>query len=356
MHEIPELADSPPETHITEEGTGAKLSLCNIWDRATGDVSRTEQAAATDFPMREAEPLKLDAGSLPSVCLEEPNQPVPTDLPAALIADPYLVADREFTGPENNNGKFKLIDSAVGVKIYQSGRDFIVLADLSKGAQLDLVAGDVINTGRKSVYGGPDPDFKRMSPQQALDKERKVHPNAMCVVNAEFFANFPRSTAPIAFPYKEDGKLISEGFATTDKHVGKRLTLEIGNSYAKIVPFDNKKIDDFRNIKESDAVVSLSPSVNIDGSANKQVGRTYLGLAHTDSSGNSSEVILFISSGSTQAHAEAALKKFGATSIMMFDGGNSSQFLCNNHHYVETTRTIPQYLSIIPAQVPIRKL
>ncbi len=315
------------------DDTKSQLSLCGLSSNRTKDT-------------QDKSPTSTD---LPQLMLNNASERVGEAQSNSSLLYENIRPDTEFIGPENKSLDFRLVDSSSGVSVFQNGRDFIVVANLSKGATINLVPGDIVNTARKSVYGGPDPDFKRMTPEQALNKERKIHPDAMCVVNAEFFSNLPKSTAPLAFPLKVDGKLLSEGFATVDKHQGNRLTLELGPNYAKMIPFDNNNITEFRNIKEENAIVSLRPSVNIDGSSARQVGRTYVGLAHPDAEGKNSEFIIFVSSASTQPHAEAALKKFGATSIMMLDGGNSSQFLCNNHHYVETTRTIPQYLSVTPA-------
>ena len=244
---------------------------------------------------------------------------------------------------------FRKIDSAPAVNLYQSGNDYVVSADLAFGAELDLLTGDLVNTGRKSVYGGPDPDFKRMTLSQALGKERVVHPDVFCVANAQFFSNLRGSSAPVAFPLKIEGKVLSEGFAAVSKHFGKRLTLEINSDSANIVPFDNNKIEQFRNLKSNDAVVSLDPSVNIDGSAAVRVGRTFLGLGDPDKNGNYKHVFLFVSSASTQDHAENVLRDFGAQKIMMFDGGDSSQLISKKDHLIETGRTIPQFLAIIPA-------
>lgn len=245
---------------------------------------------------------------------------------------------------------FKRLDSAPGVELYANDPDYVVSVDLSRGAKLNLLAGDLFDRGKKSVYGGPDPDFKRMSADQALLKERKLLPDTIGVLNGEFFSNLPKSEVPLAFAFKQDAKVLSEGFADRSKHAGKRLTLILGDAYAKIAPFDNNDINSFANIKEDQAVVSLSPSVNIDGSAAKKVGRTFLGLVDPDSDGKSKRALIFVSSASTEQHAEDTLKQFGAGPVIMFDGGDSSQLLFESHHYVHTSRTLPQFIAIIPAK------
>jgi hypothetical protein len=188
-----------------------------------------------------------------------------------------------------------------------------------------------------------------MNATQAFDKERLSHPDVICVANAEFFSNLRGSSAPVAFPLKLKGSVISEGFAASSKHQGKRLTLELNKDSAAIVPFDNNDINQFRNLKTENAVVSLDPSVNIDGRSAARVGRTYLGLGDADKSGNYKHLFLFVSSASTQSHAETVLKDFGAKEIIMFDGGDSSQLLSRKQHLVDTARTVPQFLAIIPA-------
>ena len=267
-----------------------------------------------------------------------------------LEAEPKGLLDfaRDFKDGVSSN--FKSIASEPGVEVYQSNDDYVVSVDLAAGASLDILQGESVESGKKSVYGGPNPDFKRMSGDEALAKERKTFPNAVCVVNAEFFANFNRTAVPLAFSLREDGTVLSEGFAGIAKHDGNRLTLAIAEHSARIIPFNNNKIDEFRNLKESNALVSLSPRVNIDGSAEAKIGRTFLGLGNPDANGNYTRVLIFGSKSSSQAHAELTLRRFGAGPTIMLDGGSSSMMIWKNRHLVDTSRTVPSFLAVIPAQ------
>lgn len=245
---------------------------------------------------------------------------------------------------------FSLLESAPAVSVYQKGPDYVIAADLSAGASLDVLEGKPVNSENKSVYGGPNPDYGRMSAEQAYEKGKQQNAEAVAVVNAEFFANLPKSSVPVAFPFRKDGIVESEGFAGVDKHAGNRLTLAMNDKYARIIPFDNNNISEFRNIKEEDAVVSLSPRVNIDGSSGAQIGRTFVGLGNPDADGNYTRVLIFVSSASSQAHAELTLRQFGAGPTIMFDGGGSSQLLWKERNLVDSIRTVPNYLSIRAAR------
>lgn len=244
---------------------------------------------------------------------------------------------------------FELIANANAVSLYKNANDFVVSVDLAAGAELDLVSGSLLEKGRVSVYGGPNPDFTRMNAETALRKEQRAYPQAICVVNAEFFANLPNVAVPVAFPFKKDGKILSEGFAAVDKHRGKRLTLETGKGFARISSFDNDDISKFRSLNAEDALVSLSPSVNIDGSGKSLIGRTYIGLSGKLADGNYTKALLFVSSASSQKHAENTLKDFGAGPVMMLDGGGSSQLNWAKQNLVKTTRGVPNFLAVIPA-------
>lgn len=245
---------------------------------------------------------------------------------------------------------FSLIDSAPGVSLYRNGDEYVISTNLAVGAQVDVVHGEPGEASGKSVYGGPNPSFARLSPDQALAQERKKEPSALGVVNAEFFANFPRNAVPIAFPLMENSKVLSEGFAATNKHMGNRLTLALGEKSARIIPFDNEKIEEFRNLQAENAIVSLSPRVNIDGASASKVGRTFLGLGNPNSDGSYSRVLIFVSPASSQAHAELTLREFGAGPTMMLDGGSSSQFRWKESNYIYPGRTVPNFLSIVPAR------
>ncbi len=265
---------------------------------------------------------------------------------------------------------FKLIDSGAGVEIYQNGPDYVISCELSKGASVNIAHGSMIDRGSSSVYGGPNPDFARANSEEALNLERQKNPETVAVANAGFFANYPRNTAPLAFPFKHDGLIETEGFAAKGKHQGNRLTLVFTDSYASLSVFDNNDISEFRKLKEANAVVSLSPRVNIDGRAEAKIGRTFLGLGNpvpvpapvpegrkqdTEngvplSAPAYSRILLFVSKASSQAHAELTLRQFGAGPTMMLDGGGSSQLRWKERDLVDTTRSVPQFISIRAAR------
>ncbi len=304
----------------------------------------SEQNSADNKKGKDAEPNKVEAHSEAENSAHPRKENVSDDTAQRNLA---FFADKFRNGVASG---FSLVDTAPGVSLYRKGDEFIVSTNLAAGAQIDVVHGDSTEQSRKSAYGGPNPSFARMSPDQALELERKTEPNAIAVVNAEFFANLPRNAVPIAFPLIEDSKVVSEGFASTDKHVGNRLTLVLEQNSARIISFDNKNIEEFRKLQADNAIVSLSPRVNIDGAAASRVGRTFVGLGNPGSDGSYSRVLIFVSPASSQAHAELTLREFGAGPTMMLDGGSSSQFRWKENNYIYPGRTVPNFLSIVPAK------
>lgn len=247
---------------------------------------------------------------------------------------------------------FKLEESAPGLSIYRKEKDYIISIDMAEGAKLGLFNGARSGDKKNSAYGGPNPELRRLTAEQALDGARKSNPRVACVSNGAFFSTLNNDKAPIAFAIKDNNKIISEGFAPIGRHRGQRLTLAFNEDYARILPFDNKNIASFKNISESSAIVSLSPRVNMDGKKNEKVGRTFIGLADENEDGDYTKILIFVSAASTQTHAEKTLQRFGAKPTLMLDGGGSSQLMCrndkSNNYYVRTTRKVPQFLTMTP--------
>lgn len=248
---------------------------------------------------------------------------------------------------------FELVDSATGVAVYKAKNDYVLSLDLASGAKVGIVSGEKVEEGKPSVYGGADPFFKRMNAEEAFKSATNSRNELVCVSNAGFFSTLLEKSAPVAFAFKRDKVDESDGFAAKDKHEGKRLTLSLGEGYAKLSQFNNRSILDFRKIPESSAVVSLDPSVDIDKQSSKAVGRTFVGLSDPDSNGNYRRLFLFVSSASSQAHASETLRSFGADKFIMFDGGGSSQLRCRSGEYVPSVRTVPQYFAFYSSETPL---
>jgi hypothetical protein len=244
---------------------------------------------------------------------------------------------------------FDQIDSAPGFKLFSDGIDFVAAVDLQNKGSLSIIAGDKLGAGGKSATGGSSPEFGRMTSSQAMDKSRKLNPASKCVVNGSFFANQNENKAQIAFPMKVNGKVVSEGFAPLAKHSGKRMALKIFENGARIEPFKNDNVKALENSGAEDALISLSPDVDIDGRKDARIGRTFLGLDRKTENGLYTRALIFVSPESSQLHAELTLKRFGAQRVIMLDGGGSSQLRCGTREYVgqsSRSRSVPQFISI----------
>ncbi|MCL2925535.1 MAG: phosphodiester glycosidase family protein, partial [Trichodesmium sp. MAG_R04] len=57
-------------------------------------------------------------------------------------------------------------------------------------------------------------------------------------------------------------------------------------------------------------------------------------------------ILIFTSKQATQPHATNVLKSFGATQVIMLDGGGSTQLTCQGNNYINSPRTIPQMITI----------
>lgn len=244
---------------------------------------------------------------------------------------------------------FERIESAPGFELFSNGKDFVAAVDLQNRGVLRIIAGEKLGTGGRSATGGASPEFGRMTGAQAMEKSLALNPGSKCVVNGSFFANQNESRAQIAFPMKIDGNIVSEGFAPLSKHSGKRMALEIFENGARIEPFKNDNVKALDDSGAEDALVSLSPDVDIDGRKEARIGRTFLGLDRKTPNGLYTRALVFVSPDSSQLHAELTLKRFGAQPVIMLDGGGSSQLRCGSRDYVgqsNRTRTVPQFISI----------
>ncbi|MRR30717.1 hypothetical protein EG834_10435, partial [bacterium] len=240
---------------------------------------------------------------------------------------------------------FILIDSAPGVDLYRKDYaggtpDYVMVVDLSKEAGIQLLHGSVVDPGAGSgAFGGSNPTLTRQSLQQYWDAFIADTADAVCVVNGAFFSTDADPTA-LAFPLKVDGQILSEGYARDEFPDQKRM-LEIWPDHARIaiMSADSLAASDAPNI-----LSGLAEDANKDSSA--LIGRTFAGVVDADGNG-SQETVLFISSKTSRAAETAGvLRAFGATDVMMLDGGDSAQMLCNNQPQVYSARTIPQAIGI----------
>lgn len=240
---------------------------------------------------------------------------------------------------------FVLIDSAPGVDLYRKEYtggtpDYVLVIDLSKEAGIQLLHGPVADAGAGTgAYGGNNPTFARQSLQEFWDGFTAATTDAVCLVNGGFFSTETDPTA-LAFPLKVDGQILSEGYGRDEFPDQKRM-LELWVDQARITSLTPE------TLAASDAPNILTGlAENAEKDSNALVGRTFAGIDDADGNG-SLETVLFISSKTSRA-AEAAgvLRTFGADDVIMLDGGDSAQMMCNNQPQVYSDRSIPQTIGI----------
>ncbi len=240
---------------------------------------------------------------------------------------------------------FVLMNSAPGVDLYRKDYtggtpDYVLVVDLSKEAGVHLLHGNVMDAGAGAgAYGGNNPTLSRQSLQQFWDPFAAAVPDAFCVINGAFFAT-DADPAALAFPLKVDGQILSEGYGRDDFPDQKRM-LELWSDQARITTLSGEAL---AASDAPDILAGLSEDANKDSSS--LIGRTFAGVDDADGNG-SLETVLFISSKTSRA-AEAAgvLRSFGADDVIMLDGGDSAQMMCDNQPQVYSGRPIPQAVGI----------
>jgi hypothetical protein len=246
---------------------------------------------------------------------------------------------------------FRLLDAALGVQLYRKdyangSPDFVQVIDLSQGARLELLHGQITEARpAKGSFGGPDPRMTSLPLETYWQRMRDEEPLAFCATNGTFFY-MPEYPTRLAFPLKVQGQLITEGWGI-DTYIGQKLILELWEGRANI-----------RNLSEWALHTSDAPDIlgGLTEDANKRaryaVGRTFLGLDDRDEDGEQETVLILNTQTALQSAAAAVLRDFGADQVMMLDGGGSTQLLCQSGWHIRSDRPIPQALAVIAAEPP----
>ncbi len=250
---------------------------------------------------------------------------------------------------------FTEVTSAAGCVLYRKDYpggqpDFVVTVDLS-AARVEQLTGAVADAGAgQGPLGGPNPTFERHSLAQLWDMAKAADSAAFAVVNGQFFSTASNPT-PLAFSVKSGGEVVSDGYGVTNEFPGELLLLRWDGPTATA---------DVTALSADALHAEGSPPEQVGGldvAANKgpgnYVGRTFAGFA--DGGDGPDRLLLFSSSFSTQPGAAEVLTGFGATAMVMLDGGGSSQLIVAGDSKVSSTRAIPHALVVIaepPEQPP----
>jgi hypothetical protein len=150
----------------------------------------------------------------------------------------------------------------------------------------------------------------------------------------------------LSFPLKRNGVVISEG-DDSRRFRSARLMLQLWDDHAEIAPLSRQA---FYESSAPDVVTGLSPRAPIRSLA--QVGRSWIGTADHDGDGLHEILYLYSGLAVTQRHVEELLRSFGATSLLMLDGGGSTQLMCGGEGYIMQSRPLPQTIVSLQAPVP----
>lgn len=276
-----------------------------------------------------------------------------TSSTASLMEGSYTVSVMDANGCATSIGinVFVQIESAPGVQLYKKDYfsddpDYVQIIDLEAGASIEFYTGAIT-----SGEGTANPFFEREDIEDVWIEKEGQFPNTFSVTNGQFFNAGQTPGAQLAFPLKESGTLVAEGYGNTSEFVGEKLFLPVWSGMADVIAFN----DDPASINSSDAIGGI---VGLHRLANKglstNAGRTFAGVIDENNDGIYEKIAIFTSLSATQYHAADRLHDFGIAydKIVMLDGGGSTQMICNGTSYVNASRLIPQSLVVYAAAAP----
>lgn len=202
-----------------------------------------------------------------------------------------------------------LLTQATGTGVYQSGSNFLAIADLSKGAQVVLTGGN------------------QCTPME--DHWQELGANAVFISNATYY----ESSCETTFPFIKNGVEVSSG-AKTSQYTGARY-LAISGNHASVLTYT----DWVSGTRVPYMTAGLSPSAETARNAYTLVGV----------SANGQLVLILQVTSSTPQQGVAMLVALGIpdSNIILLDGGGSTQGIYATGYTRNTGRLIPQGIGII---------
>lgn len=225
-------------------------------------------------------------------------------------------------------------------KNYRGGQpDFVVVADLAKGAEIRSFTGKIVHPSKgEGIFGGDNPTFSRYTLRTFWLQIQQEDPSLFAVMNAAFFGTDATPTR-LAFSLKQDGNMVTDGYGMLTEYPGQIRLLRISHikQTADVVLFERATFK--KSLESYDTVIA-----SLDSTANKNqrsyIGRTFVGT-------DENLVFLFCTRASTQREATKVLLSFGATGVIMMDAGGSSQLIVEGKSYVYAARKIPNVLAVL---------
>lgn len=245
---------------------------------------------------------------------------------------------------------FHLVMSEKGAALYRKdypkgNPDFVQRVDLSQGAGIELLHGDISETrAGKGVYGGDDPRFQSKSLANYWRGFSSANTSAFCVTNGQFFYMKEYPTR-LPFPLKKDGKVISDGYGIK-QFPDQKLILEIWPDHVNIEKLSKTAL---YGSSAPDIVAGLTEDAS--KSPSHFVARTFVGILDQDQDGAFETLLIFNTMTARQSDAADVLRSFGAARVMMLDGGGSTQLICDGESLISSDRLIPQAIGVLAAPV-----
>jgi hypothetical protein len=250
--------------------------------------------------------------------------------------------------PANAPEDFNVELDAPGVDLYQKdypygNPDYVQVADLGKGASVRILHTEIVNLGTgNGVYGGDNPGFKLQPIQETWEEFAANDTGAFCITNGGYFAAHDNPTH-LAFPIKVGGEIVSDGYSnkafTNDKAM-----LELWEDHADIRPFTPEA---FHDSTAPDIFTGLSSTV--EQVPEDFIGRTVIGVGDDDGDGIYEKVYIFNSKTARQGDALEVLESFGAEKLMLLEGGEFSQLVCEGKPLIMTNNELPQTIAVSDA-------
>ncbi|MGL5082974.1 MAG: phosphodiester glycosidase family protein [Microcoleaceae cyanobacterium] len=256
--------------------------------------------------------------------------------------------------------QFQLQQQGLGIKLYTDHRgNYVQTVNLSQGAGIKLLFGAQGAGSSEGAYGGQSLSFQ---PQllEAFWKQftQTYKTRAFSVCNGQFFG--VKELAELAFPVQINGKFITTGYAGSSEFPNEKVILGIQQEFAEIVPFSEQINIQTNSFPYQQAIVGIredggTQSMTWYSKAPLQnLPRTFMGVADTDGDKLHETVLILTSTHQTQSGAAQILKSFGATSVIMLDGGGSTQLIVQGKTVIQSTdsraRQIPQAIGVFNSE------
>ena len=243
-----------------------------------------------------------------------------------------LIADRSNVANRGIPTKYQPILTTPGVRVFKNSEreSYITIVDLNRAEAIDLT-GKYTDAPNGKITPRSMTQFWQDSVSQNTSKRQ-----AKVVVNGAFFAKYNQPT-PIAFGLKIMGTVISYGYGL-DEFPGLNKTIAWNNTTKDVRIEDYDRVT-FDNPRFPEVVGALAQTAG--KRANRELGRTFIGVKDGDGDGKNETIIVFSSKAAKQIDAVATLRSFGASRVAMLDGGGSTGLVIEGKRAIDSGTAVP---------------